>query len=91
MKANAARLNDAIVRLLPFLLGVAIVTCGYLWFVQPRLGTYLRTGADVAALDGRVRTLQQTTDRSRSLRPLTISLNDRAMRPTSSQRVSGIR
>jgi len=69
VKANAARLNDAIVRLLPFLLGVAIVTCGYLWFVQPRLGTYLRTGADVAALDGRVRTLQQTTDRSRSLRP----------------------
>ena len=69
MKANAARLNDAIVRLLPFLLGVAIVTCGYLWFIQPSLGTYLRTRADVAALNNRVSTLQQTTDRARAQTP----------------------
>jgi len=69
VKANAARVNDAIVRLLPLLLGVAIVTCGYLWVVQPRLGTYLRTRADVAALTGRVRTLQQITERSRALPP----------------------
>jgi len=69
VKANAARLNDAIVRLLPFLLGVAIVTCGYLWFIQPSLGTYLRTRADVAALNNRVSTLQQTTDRARAQTP----------------------
>jgi hypothetical protein len=69
VKAGAARLNDAIVRLLPFLLVVAIVTCGYLWFIQPRLGTYLRTRTDVAALKDRVRTLQQTTDRARALPP----------------------
>jgi len=69
VKANADRLNDAIVRLLPFLLVVAIVTVGYLWFIQPRLGTYLRTRADVAALIDRVRTLQQTTDRARSQTP----------------------
>jgi len=69
VKANAARLNDAIVRLLPFLLGVAIVTCGYLWFIQPSLGTYLRTRADLAALNNRVSTLQQTTDRARAQTP----------------------
>jgi hypothetical protein len=69
VKANAARLNDAIVRLLPFLLVVAIVTCGYLWFIQPRLDTYLRTRTDVAALNGRVKTLRQTTDRARALSP----------------------
>jgi len=69
VKAGAARLNDAIVRLLPFLLVVAIVTCGYLWFIQPRLGTYLRTRAEVAALKDRARTLQQTTDRARALPP----------------------
>jgi hypothetical protein len=69
VKSDAARLNDAIVRLLPSLLGVAIVTCGYLWFIQPRLGTYLRTRADVAALNDRVSTLQQTTDRARAQTP----------------------
>ena len=69
MKTNAARLNDAIVRLLPFLLVVAIVTSGYLWFIQPRLDTYLRTRADVAALKNRARTLQQTTDRGRAQPP----------------------
>jgi len=69
VKANAARLNDAIVRLLPFLLVVAIVTSGYLWFIQPRLDTYLRTRADVAALKDRARTLQQTTDRGRAQPP----------------------
>jgi len=69
VKTNAARLNDAIVRLLPFLLVVAIVTSGYLWFIQPRLDTYLRTRADVAALKDRARTLQQTTDRGRAQPP----------------------
>jgi hypothetical protein len=65
----AARWNDAIARLLPFLLVVAIATCGYFWLVQPRLGTYLRTRTDIAALYDRVRTLQQTTDRARALPP----------------------
>jgi hypothetical protein len=62
-------LSDAIARLLPFLIVVAIVTVGYLWFIQPPLGTYLRARSDVAALNDRVRTLQQAADRARALPP----------------------
>jgi Tfp pilus assembly protein PilO len=69
VKANAGRLIKAIERLLPFLLVVGIMACGYVWFIQPRLSEYLGTRADVTALDDRVRTLQHSTDRARLLPP----------------------
>jgi hypothetical protein len=66
----SGRLSEALRRLLPFFVTVAIATCGYLWFVQPRLGAYLRTRTDVSALRGRVRTLQVSTERARAPRPV---------------------
>ena len=70
MNGPSGRLSEALRRLLPFFVTVAIATCGYLWFVQPRLGAYLRTRTDVSALRGRVRTLQVSTERARAPRPV---------------------
>lgn len=70
MNVSTGRLNEAIERLLPFLVVVAFSTCGYIWFVQPRLSPYLRTRTEVRALGDRVRTLQQSISRARSLSPV---------------------
>ncbi len=43
---------------------VVIITAGWFWFVQPRLWLYLRSRTDTAALEERVRTLQQASDRA---------------------------
>jgi hypothetical protein len=67
VKAYTDAVDDATARLLPFVLGVAIVACGHLWFIQPRLGTYLRTRTDVTALHDRISTLQQAAARGRAL------------------------
>jgi hypothetical protein len=58
-------LVETLERLLPFLVFVAVVTAGWLWFVQPRFSAYLRAGTDAAALEERVRTLQQAAGRAR--------------------------
>jgi hypothetical protein len=57
------KLGDTVERLLPFLIIVSIVTAGWFWFVQPRLAAHLRARTDVAALEERVRTLQQASSR----------------------------
>ncbi len=51
---------------------MAIATCGYLWYVQPRLNAYLRTRTDVSTLRDRVRTLQASTERARDRVPVNL-------------------
>lgn len=70
MKLATGRLGETVERMLPFLTIVAIVTCGYLWFVQPRLGEWLRARSDASALADRVRTLQQAAGRARAEAPI---------------------
>jgi Tfp pilus assembly protein PilO len=70
VKITAGRLSEALLRLLPLLIVVAIATCGYLWYVQPRLNAYLRTRSDVSTLRDRVRTLQASTERARDRVPV---------------------
>ena len=64
MKARTAGLAETLERLLPFLTVVVIITAGWFWFVQPRLVVYLRSRTDTAALEERVRTLQQASNRA---------------------------
>jgi hypothetical protein len=71
-------LADALERLLPFLTIVAVVTAGWFWFVQPRFGAYLRARTDAAALEERVRTLQQATARARPQPPADLERTQRA-------------
>jgi hypothetical protein len=63
---TTGRLGDTMERLLPFLTIVTVVTIGFLWFVQPRLGAYLRVRSDATALEERARTLRQLTSRAPS-------------------------
>ena len=65
MTPRPGGLSEPLERLLPFLVFAAIVTAGWFWFVQPRFTAYLRAGADAAALEERVRTLQQASGRAR--------------------------
>ena len=69
MRPRTEALSDALERLLPFLAFAAVVTAGWFWFVQPRLAIYLRARTDAAALEERVRTLQQASSRTRSIPP----------------------
>lgn len=70
MSPASSRLRETVRRLLPFLTLVTVVTCGYLWVIQPRLGSYLRMRSDVAALADRTRLLQQAGDRARVRTPV---------------------
>jgi len=70
-------LGEALERLLPFLTFAAIVTAGWFWFVQPRLAIYLRAHTDAAALEERVRTLQQASSRARSMPPADLERAER--------------
>jgi hypothetical protein len=74
---RAGGLTDTLGRLLPFLTIVAVVTAGWFWFVQPRLVAYLRARTDAAALEERVRTLQQASGRSRPLPPADLGRTQR--------------
>jgi hypothetical protein len=69
VRPRTEALSDALERLLPFLAFAAVVTAGWFWFVQPRLAIYLRARTDAAALEERVRTLQQASSRTRSIPP----------------------
>jgi hypothetical protein len=69
--------GEALERLLPFLTVVAIVTAGWFWFLQPRFGAYLRARTDTAALEDRVRTLQQATQRGVPQPPADLSRTQR--------------
>jgi hypothetical protein len=64
VKPRTGELGETLERLLPFLTIVAVITAGWFWFVQPRLGAYLRARTDAVALEERVRTLQQVSKRT---------------------------
>lgn len=77
MTPRAGGLGDALERLLPFLVFVAVVTAGWFGFVQPRFEVYLRTGTDAAALEERARTLQQATARVKPHPPADLERSQR--------------
>ncbi len=77
MRPRTDALGEALERLLPFLTFAAIVTAGWFWFVQPRLAIYLRAHTDAAALEERVRTLQQASSRARSMPPTDLARTER--------------
>jgi hypothetical protein len=77
VRSRTDGLTGTLERLLPFLTIVAIVTAGWFWFVQPRLGAYLRARTDAAALEERVRTLQQASGRARPQPPADLSRSQR--------------
>jgi hypothetical protein len=70
-------LAEALERLLPFLTIVAMVTAGWFWLVQPRFGAYLRARTDAAALEERVRTLQEASGRARPQPPADLARTER--------------
>ena len=77
MKPRTEAFSEALERLLPFLTFAAVVTAGWFWFVQPRLAIYLRAHTDAAALEERVRTLQQASSRTRAVPPVDLDLTQR--------------
>jgi hypothetical protein len=77
VKPPTGGLAEALERLLPFLTIVAIVTAGWFWFVQPRFGAYLRARTDAAALEERVRTLQEASGRARPQPPADLARTER--------------
>ena len=64
MSATTGRLSDAIERLMPFIIVVAIVTLAYLWFMQAPLDAYLRARTDAAALETRLKTARERVART---------------------------
>ena len=82
MTPRTGPLGETLERLLPFLVFAAVVTAGWFWFVQPRFSGYLRAGTDAAALEERVRTLQQATGRARPTLPADL---DRSLREFEAQ------
>ena len=77
MKPGTGGLAEALERLLPLLTIAAVVTAGWFWFVQPRLGAYLRARTNVAALEERVRTLQLVSGRARPQPPADLARTER--------------
>jgi hypothetical protein len=86
MRPQVGTLGETLKRLLPFLVFVAVLTVGWFWFVQPRFSAYLRAGTDTAALEERVRTLQQATGRARPEVPGDL---DAALRQFEAQMAAG--
>jgi hypothetical protein len=64
VNAHTGRLGDALNRLMPFLIVVAIVTVAFFLFIQAPLNAYLRSRSDVAALQVRMKTLQDARARA---------------------------
>lgn len=64
MTLRTGGLADTFERLAPFLTIAVVVTAGWFWFVQPRFESYLRARTDAAALEERVRTMQQASARA---------------------------
>lgn len=63
------RATDTFERSIPIVVVAAIALAGYFWFVQPRIGEYLSNRNEVATLESRVRTLQDTVNRGRGVLP----------------------
>lgn len=63
----ANRTSDSFSRAIPFIVVAAIIVVGYLWLIQPRVTEYFRNRTEIATLEGRVRSLQDTINRGRSV------------------------
>jgi len=89
---RSTRSGDAAWRLLPLLLVAAIVACGHLWLIQPRLSAYLRARSDADALQGRVKTLQTSAARALALPPADVaaSLREFERRVSPDDRVADV-
>ncbi len=61
------RATDTFERAIPFVAVAAIALVGYFWFVQPRIAEVLRNRTEIANLEGRVRTLQDTVNRGKGV------------------------
>lgn len=70
MRANTGRLSDAIDRLLPFIVVVAIVAFAFFWFIQAPLNAYLQTRTETAALQARLKTAQDSVARASGTPPV---------------------
>lgn len=77
MTPRTGGLAEALERLLPLVTIAAVVMAGWFWFVQPRFGAYLRARTDAAALEERVRTLQEASGRARPRPPADLELTER--------------
>ena len=77
MKLRAGGLVETLERLLPFLTMAVVFTAGWFWFIQPRFESYLRARTDVAALEERVRTMQQASARTPSPPPADLERTQR--------------
>ena len=57
MSAATDRINALLQRILPIVVGVIVVALGYYWVLQHSIADYLRSRAEVLALEPRVRVL----------------------------------
>lgn len=67
MSAAANRINAALPRLLPLVVGVVAVAAGYFWLIQPGLADYRRIRAEAQTLEARVRVLEDSITRSQAM------------------------
>lgn len=63
------RATDTFERVIPVVVVAAIALVGYFWFVQPRIGEYLRNRNEVRQLETQVRELQDAVNRGRGTAP----------------------
>jgi len=74
---RTGRLGEGLEQRLPLLTIVSIVAAGWFWCIQPRLDSYLRARTDVAAIEERVRTLQQASSRAQPRPPADLDRTQR--------------
>ena len=67
MSAATDRINAALPRVLPLVVGVMAVAAGYYWLLQPGIADYRRVRAEAQTLEARVRVLEATIARGQDL------------------------
>jgi len=72
VSAHTGRLSDAIDRLLPFIIVVAIVAFAFFWFIRAPLNTYFQARTDSAALKARLKTAQDRVARASGTPPVDV-------------------
>ena len=63
------RASETFERFAPLVVVAACLLIGYFWFVQPSISDYVRQRTDRVTLESRVRLLQDTVNRGRSVLP----------------------
>jgi hypothetical protein len=64
VNATTARLRDIVERLLPYLIVIVIVAFAWVWFIRTPFNVYLRTRTDLASLQARLKTVQESVARA---------------------------